>query len=331
MNLYCNKMGRPIRDLLTAILLLGNMASMTALADYQDPLDSPALIKTAAAQSLLLDVARAGGRLVAIGERGHILISDDQGQSWTQQPSPVRAHLTAVYFVDADNGWIVGADGLILHSGDGGISWTKQFDDRDAELKGPLLDVYFSSPSNGFAVGVYNKLYLTHDGGKRWQNARDRVDNPDEWHLISIAASSDKLYVTSEMGLLFVSEDGGESFSPLQTDHTGSFHGILSRETTEGKDQLVLFGVGGKLFTSLDNGESWNEIDTGTTAGLSGGAWLTDGSVMLVGADGVLLRGNADLSQWRTEFTDNSLPLTSVIELNHKIILMGIGGSQIIE
>ncbi|MCU7891952.1 MAG: hypothetical protein KZQ78_10210 [Candidatus Thiodiazotropha sp. (ex Ustalcina ferruginea)] len=318
--------------MLTAILLLGNMASMTAMADYQDPLDSPALIKTAAAQSLLLDVARAGGRLlVAIGERGHILISDDQGQSWTQRPSPVRAHLTAVYFVDADNGWIVGADGLILYSGDGGISWTKQFDDRDADLRGPLLDVYFSNPSNGFAVGVYNKLYLTHDGGKSWQIAQDRVENPDEWHLISIAVSDDKFYVTSEMGLLFVSEDGGESFSPLQTDHTGTFHGILSRENVDGTDQLVLFGVGGKLFTTLDDGESWIEIDTGTTAGLFGGTWLADGGVMLVGADGVLLRGNADLSQWRTEFTDNSLPLTSVIELNNKKILTGIGGTQIIE
>lgn len=313
------------------MVLLGNLSSPPAIADYQDPLDSPAQIKTAAARSLLLDVARAGGRLVAVGERGHILISDDHGQSWTQRPSPVRAHLTAVYFVDPDNGWIVGADGLILHSGDGGISWTKQFDDRDADLKGPLLDVHFSSPSNGFAVGVYNKLYVTDDGGKSWQIAQDRVDNPDEWHLISIAATSDKRYVTSEMGLLFVSQDGGESFSPLQTDHTGSFHGILSRETAEGTDQLVLFGVGGKLFTSLDDGESWNEIDTGTTAGLSGGAWLADGGVMLVGADGVLLRGNADLSQWHTEFTDNSLPLTSVIELDHKIILMGIGGSQIIE
>src|SRR5690349_8937389 len=44
-----------------------------------------------AAKSLLLDVARAGSRLVAVGDRGHVLLSDDEGGTWRQVIVPTRA------------------------------------------------------------------------------------------------------------------------------------------------------------------------------------------------------------------------------------------------
>ncbi len=326
---YGNKISLTAKTLTLAAFILAT--AKTASAEYQDPLDAPALMKPSSAQSLLIDIEQIGDRLIAVGERGHILISDDQGQSWTQQSSPTRAHLTAVDFTDDNNGWAVGADSLILHTKDGGQSWTKQYDERDADFKGPLLDLYFTSPTEGFAVGVYNRFMRTEDGGQTWEDARDRVDNLDEWHLIAVGNTSDRIYITSEMGLLFVSEDGGESFAPLQTDHFGSFHGILAREDDSGVDQLVLFGVGGILYTTLDDGETWNLIETNTTAGLSGGTWLADESVMLVGADGVILRGSADLSQWTTEYLDSGLPLTNIIEINDKKVVTGLLGSQIID
>lgn len=51
-----------------------------------------------ASQSLLIDAAHAGKRLVVVGDRGHILFSDDQGKTWTQARVPTRQLLTAVFF-----------------------------------------------------------------------------------------------------------------------------------------------------------------------------------------------------------------------------------------
>jgi len=51
-----------------------------------------------AVESLLLDVAHAGARLVAVGDRGHILYSDDDGASWAQAKVPTRQMLTSVFF-----------------------------------------------------------------------------------------------------------------------------------------------------------------------------------------------------------------------------------------
>ncbi len=81
-----------------------------------------------ASRSMLLDVAVAGERLVAVGERGHILTSQDQGQNWTQAEVPTSVMLTRVFFVDDKLGWAVGHDGNVLHSQDGGLIWALQRD-----------------------------------------------------------------------------------------------------------------------------------------------------------------------------------------------------------
>ena len=83
----------------------------------------------AASAGLLLDITRAGKRLIAVGDRGHILYSDDEGQQWLQARVPTQQLLTAVYFVDDRYGWAVGHDALILATRDGGATWTRQYDD----------------------------------------------------------------------------------------------------------------------------------------------------------------------------------------------------------
>ena len=60
------------------------------------------------ARLLLLDGAVAGSRLIVVGERGHILVSSDDGASWKQAEVPTRVMLTAIYMHDAETGWAVG-------------------------------------------------------------------------------------------------------------------------------------------------------------------------------------------------------------------------------
>ncbi|MEH6471295.1 MAG: YCF48-related protein [Halopseudomonas sp.] len=332
------------------VLVIGLAFSTLSVAEYQDPIDLVAQKTDAAKHSLLLDIAQAGERLVAVGERGHILFSDDAGHNWQQADVPTRAHLNALTFIDANRGWAVGEDAVILHTGDGGLHWQRQFDDRDAEQKGPLLDVMFINPDEGVAVGVFNKIYRTQDGGNSWQPAPDSIDNLDEWHLMAMASSrpdqSQKpstktaskqqdgaIYIGSEMGLMFRSIDGGQSFQPLQTDHDGSFHGILARQDSssgsEGVDQLVLVGVGGVVYTSLDSGQNWNLLAADTDAGLAGGAWLPDGRALIVGADGVILILSQDLQSVTKHQTDNGMPLSSVLAASQEeIVVVGLGGVQ---
>src|SRR5687768_9473515 len=77
-----------------------------AQLDPNDGANRPAEIEPLAEGSLLLDLAFAGQRLVAVGERGHVMLSDDHGATWRQAKSvPTRVLLTAVFFVDSEYGW----------------------------------------------------------------------------------------------------------------------------------------------------------------------------------------------------------------------------------
>jgi photosystem II stability/assembly factor-like uncharacterized protein len=50
-----------------------------------------------------------------------------------------------------------------------------------------------------------------------------------------------------------------------------------------------MYGLQGNVFRSDDAGESWVPIDTNSTATLNGGAVLKDGTIVIVGNEGVML------------------------------------------
>ena len=90
--------------ILTCLGLAPLQGVQAAGADY-------ALQLPGAEHSMLLDIAAAGERLVAVGERGHILVSEERGESWRQVEVPTTAMLTRVFFFDETLGWAVGHDG----------------------------------------------------------------------------------------------------------------------------------------------------------------------------------------------------------------------------
>ena len=53
---------------------------------------------------------------------GTAVRTDDGGVNWTTQPTNAVDELLDVFFVDANRGWAVGKNGLILHTSDGGGS-----------------------------------------------------------------------------------------------------------------------------------------------------------------------------------------------------------------
>ncbi|MBI3367277.1 MAG: glycosyl hydrolase, partial [Burkholderiales bacterium] len=111
-------------------IMLAAVLARPAIAEPVPPavLDTPAVPSAKALMAATLAVARAGQRLVAVGERGTVLLSDDGGASWRQAPVPVQVTLTSVRFIDPRTGWAAGHGGVILRSDDGGQSWTKQLD-----------------------------------------------------------------------------------------------------------------------------------------------------------------------------------------------------------
>ena len=241
----------------------------------------PAVQAPLAATSLLLDAAMAGARIVVVGQRGHILVSDDGGESWKQARVPTRALLTAVHMHDENTGWAVGHDAVILRTDDGGDTWRQMH--RAPEEERPLLDVWFRDKDNGFAVGAYGYFLATRDGGKTWTS---RAISKDDFHLNEIVpAGAERLYMAAEAGVAYRSDDGGNTWHELRSPYTGSWYGALVLD----EDRMLLLGLRGHLFLSEDGGESWTQVATGTTATLTDAVRLPSGLVLLTGLEGILL------------------------------------------
>jgi len=290
------------------------LAGMPAAAAPVDPLQLPAAASPLAVRSPLFAIARAGTRLVAVGQRGHVLTSDDNGARWQQAEVPVSTDLVAVHFPSAQRGWAVGHDGVILHSADGGRHWTRQLDGRqaaallvdayaqaargaeaDAALSEarrmlaegpdlPFLDVWFSDERNGYAVGAFNLIFVTSDGGAHWQPASERADNPKSYHLYGIRAVAGEIFIVGELGLVLRLDRASQRFSALPTPYPGTFFGLLATP-----DLLLAYGLRGNAWRSRDAGKSWQQVDTGVLTGLTGAALLADGRIALVSQGGQVL------------------------------------------
>lgn len=57
-------------------------------------------------------------------DEGFLIKTEDGGQSWQEIPYEDERRPREVYFVDEQNGWVIGKDGLVLSTTDGGNTWS---------------------------------------------------------------------------------------------------------------------------------------------------------------------------------------------------------------
>ncbi|NML97745.1 glycosyl hydrolase [Paraburkholderia sp. RP-4-7] len=305
---------------LACVPVLGAATSVEPAAGrlkaFVDPLDAPAETAVSPGTRPMTAVASAGSRLVGVGQRGVIVVSDDHGHSWRQVPSPVQSDLTAVAFPTPSEGWAVGHDGVILHTSNGGMNWSKQLDGRisnerfvayyrsaaargdtsaapyqkqeENNAKGgaslPYLDVWFDNAEHGYAVGSFGSFAVTNDGGRTWQPGLEHVDNPDFLNLNAIRGIGGEVYIAGERGTVFRLDRASGQFKRLQTGYAGSFFGIVGNEK-----RLFAFGLRGTVYQSADQGATWQKADTGTDSTLNGATVLGDGRIVICGSRAMLL------------------------------------------
>lgn len=282
-----------------------------------EALERPAVAVQAPQRAVLLGAARAGGRIVAVGERGVVAQSEDAGGTWHQAPSPVSVTLTAVRFADAEHGFAVGHGGTVLATADGGRSWARRLDGkrlaqlaletakasgdaatlRDAQQlvadgpDKPLLDLLVLDARRAVVVGAYGVALATADAGATWQPWMARLDNPRGLHLYAIRRLGQRIVIAGEQGLVLQSGDGGQSFRRLALPYQGSFFTAELR----GEQEIVVAGLRGNVWRSQDAGATWAQVASPVPVSVTASALRADGSLVLVNQAGLVLaeRGGA--------------------------------------
>lgn len=297
----------------TSILLLAaagmGLSLPAATQPVGDALSRPSVKLAKPARGVLLSAAQAGERVVAVGERGLIALSDDRGQTWRQVPSPASVTLTMVRFADASHGVAVGHGGMVLVTRDGGDTWQQRLDGRRAAelaLKAaitereqvhaqrlvddgpdkPLLDVLLWDTRRMLVVGAYGLAFYSEDGGDTWTSWMHKVPNPNGFHWYVVRRQGETVMLAGEQGLMARSIDGGQRFEALTSPYRGSwFAGEFAADGS-----LVLAGLRGNLWRSTDVGQTWGQLLVPVPASLVGGAVTRDGAVAFVNQAGFVVR-----------------------------------------
>ncbi|MEW6996977.1 WD40/YVTN/BNR-like repeat-containing protein [Colwelliaceae bacterium BS250] len=261
-----------------------------------DALNETSTISVKAKHSLLMDITKIGSKLIAVGERGHIVIQETANKEWLQANVPVRVTLTSSFFIDDLNGWAVGHDGVVLSTTDGGSKWQKLL---DGELVNKMMISYAEQLLENTlkAIDVASEAEL-EELNETLDNVQYFVD--DAYAFDEEGASRPFLdvwfdnktdgFIVGAFGLILRTTDAGKTWSPW-SKHLNNIDGFHLNAINKIGDSLYIAAEAGTLFRSDDNGQSWLSLSSPYEGSFFGIVGDQNNTLIAFG-----LRGNAYIS-----------------------------------
>ncbi|HIM16703.1 MAG TPA: hypothetical protein EYM27_04555, partial [Dehalococcoidia bacterium] len=214
----------------------------------------------------------------AISE-SRIYSTEDGGVRWRRQ---IRTEdsLNAIAFADAENGLVVGEDGIVYRTTEGGVQSKDQ---------GQLLCA--GSTCEEEPLSTWNPV---ESGTELALNDVAFVDINHAW-------------VSGDKGLILFSTDGGLTWGRR---NTGVEARLLSVSFI-GVDDGVVVGENGTILVTTDGGMTWQRSVSPTSLRLNAVAFSEDGTAWAVGDEGTMLRSRDGGVTWTQ--LGFQLPLTSAL------------------
>jgi len=209
---------------------------------------------------------------------------------WQQVPIATKANPLDVAFTDANHGFLVGSNRLILETNDGGSSWEERALDLPEEENFRLLSIDFQG-DEGWIAGQPGLLLHSTDGGQNWSRLFLDTKLPGEPYLIT-ALGPNQAELATNVGAIYNSRDGGNSWQAEVEDAAGAV-----RDLRRGDDgQYVSVSGLGNFFATWTPGEAaWTPHQRMSSQRLQSMGFKPDGSLWML-ARGAQLRFNADPS-----------------------------------
>ena len=291
-----------------------------------------------AATSLLLDITRVGDRLVTVGEQGHIIYSDSDGQQWTHADVPVSLMLTAVEFPTESRGWAVGHDGIVLASDDRGATWKTQLTGLEIaklQLEAATMRVAQLESRVEEAGEEQADLDLLDALDEARFDVEDMQQLQDEGivtPLLGVTFLSDtRGYAFGAYGLFIMTQDGGENWSLIsgQLKNVDRYHFYDLAATSSG--HLTITGEAGTIFSSSPDGNSWQKVTIDYLGSLFGVEVTPNDTLITFGLRGKIFRSVDNGLSWTPVETSNQSTLTGGKVLSDgRIVLVGASGTVLV-
>ncbi len=275
-------------------------------------------------------ISTAGTRLVAVGDRGTVIISDDSGKNWASRTSGTEGDLLGIVAIGTDRGnklVAVGREETVITSTDNGDTWDFETSMTTQLALNAITAINTESGSRLVAVGENGIVRTSDDSGKSW-TAQISGTAGHLWGVTAIGTDrGSRLVAVGAGGQVVISDDNGESWA-ARISGTGGLHLI---SITAIGSRLVAVGDGDTAITSIDSGESWKVLTSGT--GKLTNITAIDSRLVAVGLNGRVITSGNRGELWTVQASGTSSHLISItaigIESGSRLVAVGENGTVI--
>jgi photosystem II stability/assembly factor-like uncharacterized protein len=289
------------------------------------PQDSWADVHIAPGQSFSHTFTAAGTFRYYLAGRptvtGTVIVTPSTSR-WLSLPTGITETLDAVYFVDAQKGWVAGEDGAIHYTANGGQTWRRQSSGTDEDLD----DLYFLDANRGWAVGGKGVILRTTDGGDTWEaqtsprstflSSVQFTDDDHGWIGGGHYTLSGPPWTFRAYGYVISTTNGGDSWSLAdyiygryvdKVTFVDRSNGWLVAEYVNNSTLETIPGI----YRSSDGGASWsNQTIPLATGSLNAISFVDTSTGWAVGDGGAILNTTNGGQTWNQQTSS----LTSTLE-----------------
>jgi photosystem II stability/assembly factor-like uncharacterized protein len=262
---------------------------------------------------------RDPNRIFANEYGGGNFLSTDGGRTWSLASAGYTGAQVRDIVVDPTTGRVYAAarSGIFV-SEDGGNNWTGLNKPPAFSMEWYVVAIDPTDPQHILASNNWNKFILnSQDGGLTWEPIEQSPAENMSWRAIAFAPSNPKIIYAgvsaffsagtlSEQipsGGIYVSRDGGKSWSPANDAHSQDAN-VTYLAIDPGDPSLVYAATGNHgLLKTSDGGQNWKEINQGlphSLAALSVVLHPSQPGLVFVGLGfGGLFRSNDGGQTWK--------------------------------
>jgi len=199
-------------------------------------------------QGLNAIVAPDNSNILAVGDNGKFLRSNNGGQTWSRTTNGAVNYKS----VSAIGGqaWVGGSDGKVYKTGMGVSAITGYSTGAANSING----VSFGTSLVGYACGDNGSIYKSTDGGLTWAVKNTGVANV-KYNAISFKDASNGI-VAGNNGTAYMTNNGGDTWQPLVTGTTRNLLAVKFLTATcyiAGEWGVMLFYDGSLTLTPINS------------------------------------------------------------------------------
>ena len=292
-----------------ASVMLGQQATPTVLENLRHKmgLDRPAY-------------ARYLGWVIGTSEaEGAVFKTNDGGSTWKRVALDMIAPITRTTFDDSKIGWAI-SEKRIYSTEDGGVRWRRQIWTEDslnaiafADAENGLVvgedGIVYRTTEGGFLSEDQTQLLCAGSTcEEELLSTWNPVESGTELALTDVAfVDINHAWVSGDKGLILFSTDGGLTWGRR---NTGVEARLLS-VSFFGVDDGVAVGENGTILMTTDGGMTWQRSVSPTSLRLNAVAFAEDGTAWAVGDEGTMVRSKDGGVTWTQ--LGFQIPLTSAL------------------